>query len=283
MSVSTKTTICYFSGTGNSRHAADRLAEAFPSASLKPMVALLASASPIVEADTIGIVFPIHAFTLPHLVELFLERVEFRNVSYVFALSTRHCSSRVAARIDRLLRRQGKTLSSFHSVQGPQSYLPVFPAGTYEEAMSMDRELDSVIPAIVRAARDGRRIMPKDGIVLSIVARTLFSAMTWIYRGTNCYHLGDRFYADDSCTGCGVCAAVCLSERIEMNNGVPVWDRARACLQCFACIHYCPERAIQIRSTRTQRKERYHYPGIGHRLIAEQRPDDYCAETTNEA
>ena len=98
-----KTAICYFSGTGNSRHAADRLVEAFPSADLKPFVSLLASERPSLYADTVGIVFPIHAFTLPHIVDEFLRRIEMPNATYVFALTTRECSSRVARRMDRLI------------------------------------------------------------------------------------------------------------------------------------------------------------------------------------
>jgi ferredoxin len=230
-----KTAICYFSGTGNSRHAADRLVQAFPSAELKPIVSLLAPEHPALCADTVGIVFPIHAFTLPHIIEEFLRRAEMSNAMYVFALSMRECSSRVAVR--------------------------------------MDRELDRLIPTIVEAARSGARKIPKDGLILGSIARTLFPLMTWIYRRTNCYHLGERLYADNSCSGCGTCAAVCLSQRITIDNGTPVWDPARPCLQCFACIHYCPEQAIQIRSSRTDCKGRFHYPGIDYRSIAEQRPD----------
>ena len=268
-----KTAICYFSGTGNSRHAADRLIDAFPSATLKPIVGLLASERPSVDADIVGIVFPIHAFTLPHIVEKFLKRVEMPNASYVFALSTRECSSRVAIRVDRLLRRNGGKLNSFYSVRGPQSYLPVFRAATFDDAVAMNRELDTVIPTVVESTRNCLRIMPKDGIILGIIARTLFPAVTWIYHATRYYNLGRRFYSDDRCTGCGTCAAVCLSQRIKINGDTHVWDPGAACLQCFACIHYCPEQAIQIRSSDTHRKGRFHYPGIGYRAIAEQRPD----------
>lgn len=188
-----KTAICYFSGTGNSRHAADRLIDEFPSATLKPIVALLASGRPIVDEEIIGIVFPIHAFTLPHIVKEFLKRVEMPNASYIFALSTRECSSRVAMRIDRLLRHEGRKLNAFFSVQGPQSYLPVFRAASFDDALSMNRQLDTAIPTVVESTRNRRRIMPKDGTILGIVARTLFPAMTWIYRATNCYNLGRRF------------------------------------------------------------------------------------------
>lgn len=195
------------------------------------------------------------------------------NATYVFGLTTRECSSRVAIHMDRLLRAHGKRLGAFYSVPGPQSYLPVFPAATLEDARSMDQELDRLIPRIIEAARSSTRKIPKDGFILSIIARTLFPLMTWIYRRTNCYGLGERLYADDSCSSCRTCAAVCLSQRITIDGGTPVWDPARPCLQCFACIHYCPEQAIQIRSSKTNRKGRFHYPGIGYRSIAEQRPD----------
>ena len=266
-----KTGICYFSGTGNSRHAADRLVAALPSAELQPIVPLLALEDPILRADTIGIVFPIHAFTIPHVVDQFLKQVEMPNASYVFALATRECSSRVATRIDRLLRRKGRRLDAFYSVRGPQSYLPVFPAATDEDAVLMDRELDRVIPSIVDGARDGVRVLPRDGPILALVARTLFPLMTSIYRLTDGYHLGDRFYANERCTGCGRCAEVCLTRRITISEETPGWDPGTDCLQCFACLHYCPEQAIQVRMSNTRDKGRFHFPGIGYRSIAEQR------------
>ena len=266
-----KTTICYFSGTGNSRHAADRLAEALAPAGLEPVVGLLASERPVVDADTVGIVFPIHAFTLPHVVEDFLERVEMPNATYVFALSTRECSGRVALRMDRLLRRRGRRLDSFYGVRGPQSYIAVFPAATADHAEAMDRKLDVVVPTIVDAVGRRSQTIPKDGLVLGIVAGTLLRLMTWIYRRTDSYHLADRFYSDDRCTGCGTCETVCLSGRIRIEESTPVWDRAPACLQCFACLHYCPEQAVQIRSSRTERTGRFHFPGIGPKIIAEQK------------
>jgi Pyruvate/2-oxoacid:ferredoxin oxidoreductase delta subunit len=266
------TAICYFSGTGNSRHAADRLVAALPSARLEPIVELLSSGSPVVEADIAGIVFPIHAFTIPHVVARFLKDVEFRNVSYVFALSTRLCSSSVAARIDRLLRRKDLRLGSFHAVLGPQSYLPTFPVATDCDAVRMDTELDSAIPAIAKAIERRDRVLPHDPFVLAVVARTLFMFMRLIYRVTDSFRLGKRFYADSRCTGCGICTSVCLAKRIDLHNDKPVWNSSIPCMQCFACLHYCPEGAIQIKSTTTPKKGRFHFPGITHRVIAEQRP-----------
>ena len=58
------------------------------------------------------------------------------------------------------------------------------------------------------------------------------------------------FYSDSNCVGCGTCEKVCLSGKIKMINGKPVWQKDIQCFFCHACLNYCPEHAVQIKSTR---------------------------------
>ncbi len=55
--------------------------------------------------------------------------------------------------------------------------------------------------------------------------------------------LAMRFSADDTCTGCGLCARQCPVKNIQMNGGRP--EFRRRCLFCTRCINSCPANAIR--------------------------------------
>ena len=51
------------------------------------------------------------------------------------------------------------------------------------------------------------------------------------------------FFAEDSCNGCGLCAANCPAHAISLRDRKPQW--ASRCFQCMRCINQCPQQAIQ--------------------------------------
>ena len=82
-----------------------------------------------------------------------------------------------------------------------------------------------------------------------------------IYRKTlpNVAKMDKSFFADEKCTACGICAKLCPSRNIVITEGKPVWQHR--CEQCFACLQWCPEEAIQY-GKNTKNKKRYHHPEI---------------------
>jgi Pyruvate/2-oxoacid:ferredoxin oxidoreductase delta subunit len=56
----------------------------------------------------------------------------------------------------------------------------------------------------------------------------------------------------------------CLTDRVAR----PRWHHR--CEQCFACIHWCPVAAIQIRGRPTAKRGRYHHPNVSLEDIASQ-------------
>ena len=49
-----------------------------------------------------------------------------------------------------------------------------------------------------------------------------------------------------SCTGCGDCAAICPTECLAMEHGLPWVPRPRDCVACAACGLICPANAIRF-------------------------------------
>jgi ferredoxin len=85
------------------------------------------------------------------------------------------------------------------------------------------------------------------------------------------------FYYDQECTGCGLCEQVCLAGKVQMVDERPVWQEAVKCHGCFACLSFCPEESIQVKSkwylkSYTEQNGRYHHPAIKAKDIARQKP-----------
>jgi ferredoxin len=260
-----------FSGTGNSLHAARELAARFPDAELIPIMRALQEDEIETHADIVGLVFPIHAFTLPWSVRDFLARADFSSASYIFAVATRECFSRVFNDIDKLLARGGKRLDAGFAFEMPQNYIPVFETYSPEECARTEagmREALDRIKATV-AARETHR--PKDPAWLFLLSHVMMPLVSTTFHKLRFPNMEKSFYADETCTGCGTCESVCPTGKITLAEGKPVWADSTRCAYCFACLHYCPAEAVQIKGRKTAEKGRYHHPAIKAADIAAQK------------
>jgi MinD superfamily P-loop ATPase len=66
------------------------------------------------------------------------------------------------------------------------------------------------------------------------------------------------FYATDDCTSCGLCEKLCNTGNIIVDKK-PSWGSN--CTGCLACIHCCPQRAVQYGKS-TIKKGRYKNPNV---------------------
>ncbi|MBN1699794.1 MAG: EFR1 family ferrodoxin [Spirochaetales bacterium] len=279
-----ETHIYYFSGTGNSLHIAKELQKRLSGTTLVPMVSAVKYDRMEVDADAVGFVFPIHCLGIPMFVEDFLRNIRIRSASYLFAVTSRECSAGVVSEINKLLSGQERKLDSFFSVQMPETYLPVFDVDSTEEIekkeAGMVKKLD-LIQAIISEKKKYLKPDPKEPAMF--LYYLLRPAVRFLFNKTRYFNIENRFYPDDHCSGCGLCAEICLSDKIEMENNRPVWKKGIKCMFCFACIHYCPLRAIQIRKSKSGIRGRYHHPEVSAKEIFRQKEDgleqaDGCIE-----
>jgi len=68
----------------------------------------------------------------------------------------------------------------------------------------------------------------------------------------------EPFFATDACTACGLCERICPRGCITVTDK-PAWSGS--CLQCLACLHRCPVRAVQYGKS-TEGKGRYVHPDL---------------------
>ncbi len=263
--------IYYFSGTGNSLHVARELKQRFPEATLIPIIRALKKKTIRTEAAMVGIIFPIHALTLPWPVEEFLGKLETSPATYLFAVATRMCFARVFHKINRLMKKQGMTLDAYFSFEMPETYIPVFQVYSIEKIREVESEVKKKLAFIEKTLAGKEKHLPKDPGGWFLVSHIIYPLITQYFRKIRFPDMEKSFYADQECTGCGICEDICLSGKIQMKNGKPHWQSNIPCTYCFACIHFCPARAIQIKRRNTIKKGRYHHPSIKAADIMEQK------------
>ena len=130
----------------------------------------------------------------------------------------------------------------------------------------MEEKTDEIAGIVGR--REEHRSYSHGNILLEHLLFPFLSALNGM---TRYFFLDRAFYTNTSCDGCGICEKLCLSGKIVIKGGKPVWNPAIRCLFCFACIHYCPQEAIQFSHTKTPVRHRYHHPEIPWKALAEQK------------
>jgi formate hydrogenlyase subunit 6/NADH:ubiquinone oxidoreductase subunit I len=263
--------IYYLSGTGNSLHVARELERRLPETILVPIISALRDVRIETTAETVGLVFPIHNLTVPIPVERFLQRVDMRSAKYIFAVATRLCSDKVFLNMDKILEKQGKSLDAYFSVEMPCTYIPLFKIPSQDAIAKMETELQKRLDGIQTIVARQQINREKDDLLVFLLGHILYPMITAFMFKVRFPDMARSFYADSRCTGCGLCEKVCLSERIRMKNDQPEWIESVECAYCFACLHYCPVEAIQIRGRKTITKGRYHHPEVKAADIASQK------------
>jgi NAD-dependent dihydropyrimidine dehydrogenase PreA subunit/flavodoxin len=253
--------IFYFSGTGNSL----KVAKDIGTNNGERLISIASIMNDkggrfeydLTKDEIVGFVFPIYAWAPPKMVIQFIEKLKLNNYknNYIFSVAT--CGSNIGNTMKVLsncLKKKNMSLNSGFSIKMPTNYIIMGDVETKEIEKKKLLEAEKTIDYIshgIKEKTDGlfkinRGVLPA---VLTSVINPLF-----IKNAINT----KKFYANDKCTGCGICESVCNCNSIKV-IGKPKWDEK--CTQCLACIHYCPVRAIQYGKV-TEAKGRYTNPSI---------------------
>lgn len=264
--------IYYFSGSGNSLYIARELHKIFPDSNLIPMLSVINLNKIEVTGESVGFVFPIHAFTLPIPVKSFLEKATFISASYIFAVATRGGSPcNVFEDMNSLLKKKGKALDSHFFIDMPNNFTHVAETPTEEEIIKLNALALKKLETIKDIVSSKRRYQENKLNKSFFRKQILFPTLSVILQKTRYLNTDKKFYVDNGCTGCGLCEKICLSNRIEIYSGKPHWKKDSSCIFCLACLNYCPHKAIEIRGSKSAVKGRYHHPDVTANDISKQK------------
>ena len=248
--------IFFFSGTGNSKYAARRIADALGDTLLSLNDRIRAGdTTPVDTGEQLVIVTPTYAWRIPRIVRDWLLRTELRGTKQVWFVMT--CGSELgnADRYNRALcRAKGLGCMGTAQLVMPENYIAMFGVPQAEEARKIVARAEPDLDRAIAAIRAGLPFAPTRS---NLYDRFMSGPVNPIF-----YSLcvkANAFTVSDACTGCGQCARRCPTGSIALRGGKPVWGKA--CTHCMACICYCPAEAIEY-GKKSRGKPRYRFEAL---------------------
>lgn len=254
-----KTTIYYFTGTGNSLVVARNIATILGDTDLVPIAALMKEKQDITAPKgRIGICCPVYDMGIPVMVREFLRGLSISPDSYLFAVLTLGGTGASALKmIDHAVKsRNGRGINAGFMVKMPANFPPISTPPTGEKQRSILAKAEKDCSRIAEEIKNIRERRPGMAPLSSLLQFLLYEPFA-----KNVHNAGEKFSVSAACTSCGTCVSVCPSGNITLNNKLPVYgDR---CELCCACLNYCPVQAINLNMMfGTEGRGRYHHPSV---------------------
>lgn len=253
--------IFFFSGTGNTLWAAQKLAETTGERLISMTDSDTETAYTLDEGERIGFCFPVHGWQPPKAVRRFIDRLSIANPQghYCYALCT--CGDSVGLAmpmLDKCLAKRGLKTDSRYSLIMPESYvaLPFMHTDSLKRErckLEKARKAMLLIASCVRERRKDIEAITHGPMpwVLSHVIGAVFNSVL----------ITDKPFRVDPnrCSKCGICAKKCPTGNIKYGqNGTPEWAHGGTCTACLACYHHCPHHAIN-HGPLTKRRGQYFF------------------------
>ena len=248
--------IFYFSGTGNSRYAAQRMADALgePLLDLNDRIKT-GDTSPVETDGRLIVVTPTYAWRIPRVVRDWLLNTDLTGAERAWFVMT--CGGEIgnADRYNReLCRAKGIAPMGTAQIVMPENYIAMFGVPQAEEARQIVARAEPDIDRAIDAVRAGKPFAPTRS---NLYDRFMSGPVNPIFYA--CFVKAKAFTAGDACVGCGQCMSRCPLNNIALREGRPVWGGS--CTHCMACICYCPTEAIEY-GRKSLGKPRYHLEAL---------------------
>lgn len=242
-----------FSGTGNSRHIAHRIAQAISDEIIDLNARIKEQdTSPVPTGRDIIVVTPTYAWRIPRIVSDWLSRTELTGAERIWFVMD--CGGEIgnAAKYNhRLAEQKGLDDMGTASVVMPENYIAMFNTPTADEARRIVEEAEPHISDIITHIKANRPFAaPRNNLYDRLMSGPVNPVFYRFFVKAN------AFRAKESCIGCGRCETGCPVNNIHLKDGKPTWSNT--CTHCMACICYCPTEAIEY-GKKSIGKPRYHF------------------------
>lgn len=255
--------VCWFSGSGNARRLADRLADLLHAEGRAVRSLAIerpgADAALPDQAERLFLVTAVYGFGLPERVGAFLDRLPagVGRPAFVLAAIGNEETLRVGplavplpptdgvALLDarRRLARRGYAVRASRAVEMPNSWFLPLSAPDEETCARLYADSGEALRSFVAAVGRGNEEHPPARPAM----QALLGLIHILYLTLGRRQMGLWFCASRACTGCGRCARDCPAGVIRMASGRPRWGYD--CQGCFRCANRCPERAVEVSGT----------------------------------
>jgi ferredoxin/flavodoxin len=239
-----KGALYYFSGTGNTKWAADRFKEKF---NFYGVDLELFNIEKVTELQLDGYDFfiigtPIHAGSGPKIVDDFVKRFPVNNkdtkMKCMIYSTQAALSASAGAAYRKILEPKGYNVMIQTMIQMPNNYYFAFGRDINEE--SIKKILDSARRKIKDITGDfiqDKKVVESVSGIRAAVGKVIAKSY-WRFLPRASRYLSST----DECTKCGVCLKSCPKSNITFENGHAIFHSN--CMMCLRCIHQCPVNAI---------------------------------------
>lgn len=236
--------IFYYSGTGNSKYAAEKLLPVTGGElhSMSDCVKNNTYEFRLAEGELLGFVFPVYCYTVPMTVREFVKKLDISGGKDIYSYAVATCGESTG-RSCRLFAKLYPVTSLF-GLPMVDNYLPFQTSAPNDGEISefldnADNILNEIIGHI--SARDTGNLNRFEGKSSAVVSKI----------ADNAYVKGratSDFSISDGCVGCGICESICPCSAIKVTDGKAAFVTDK-CDQCFGCVHRCPVNAIDFKKS----------------------------------
>ena len=234
-----KRIVLYFTGTGNCLYVSRQLAD--EQTELLSIPQLMKQQRFDIEADEIGLVYPIYGHMPPYMVRQFIQKAKLK-AEYKFAILTYGARKCDAVEIwDWISRKAGNSFDYINTLVMVDNWLPNF---DMNEQIKMDKHIPENLEKIA-ADIAGRKQWHEPVTEQERKNHRGFLALSGLDPEKGFLMESKKYFTvTDACIGCGVCVSVCPRGNYALTSqGVKVNGD---CEFCFACIQNCPQKAIRF-------------------------------------
>lgn len=234
-----KRVILYFTGTGNCLYVARQLAK--ENTGLLSIPQLMKQEKFEIEADEIGLVYPIYGHMPPYMVRQFIQKAKLK-AEYKFAILTYGARKCDAVEIwEGISQKAGNVFDYISTLVMVDNWLPNF---DMNEQIKMEKHLPENLLKITADINEHRHWHEPVTEEERAMHRG-FMSYTGLDPDVGFLMKSEKYFTvTEACIGCGSCVLLCPPGNYNLAaQGVRIQGD---CEFCFACIQNCPQKAIRF-------------------------------------
>ena len=253
---------CFMSGTGNSLLVSRWISNFAASRGLDVVLETIDTASPEFDKSQprktlLALVNPTHGFTAPwHMIRFALRLPRVSKVDAV-CIATRAgfkagriftpgISGTATFLLSLILFLKGFRVRGVVAIDMPSNWIIAHPGLNSQTVEAITERAKPKAEVFIEKILQGEPFWLTLGNICEFVIGAALAYVSLMYILVGRFIFAKIYFANGSCTGCGLCEKECPVGAIRMRGGKP-WPYWRYnCENCMKCIAYCPEKAVEV-------------------------------------
>ncbi len=235
--------ILYFSGTGNSRYAAEAISKLCGDTELVNLFEVIKSGknASFHSEKPFVVCAPTYAWRLPRVVEKAILNAELSgNKKMYFVMTCGGETGNAQKYLERLCNNKGLEYMGLGEIVMPENYIAMFKTPDEFQEKAIMFEANKKIPIIATRISEE---LPLQKIKSGASGKLMSGVVNPVFYK---FFVKDKgFYTTDKCNSCKACAEVCPMGNITFEDSKPKWNGN--CTHCMACISKCPQCAVEYK------------------------------------